>query len=53
MTTICTDLSIIATKDLHLDQLDVKIVFLGDDLDEETYMAQPQGFEVKVRKLSV
>ena len=36
-----------ATEDLHLEQLDVKTTFLLGDLDEEIYMAQPQGFEVK------
>ena len=47
MTSICTVLSIVATKDLHLEQLDVKTTFLHGDLDEEIYMAQPQGFDVK------
>ena len=40
-------LSIVATEDLHLEQLDVKVAFLHGDLDEEIHMAQPQGFEVK------
>ena len=47
MTSIRTVLSLVATKDLHLEQLDVKTTFLHGDLDEEIYMAQPQGFEVK------
>ena len=47
MTSIHTVLSIVATKDLHLEKLDVKIAFLRGDLDEEIYVAQPQGFEVK------
>ena len=47
MTSIHTILSIIGTEDLHLEQLDVKTTFLHGDLDEEIYMAQPQGFEVK------
>ena len=47
MTSIRTVLSLVATEDLHLEQLDVKKVFLHGDLDEEIYMAQPQGFEVK------
>ena len=47
MTSIYTILSIVATKDLHLEQLDIKTTFLHGDLDEEIYMAKPQGFEVK------
>ena len=41
MTSICIVLSLVATKDLHLEQLDVKKIFLHGDLDEEIYMAQP------------
>ena len=47
MASICTILSIVSIEDFHLEQLDVKIAFLHGDLDEEIYMAQPQGFEVK------
>ena len=36
-----------ATEDFHLEKLDVKTTFLHGDLDEEIYMTQPQGFEVK------
>jgi hypothetical protein len=39
MTSIRIVLSIVATEDLHLEQLDVKITFLHGDLDEEIYMA--------------
>ena len=35
MTSIRTVLSLVATEDLHLEQLDVKIAFLHGDLDEE------------------
>ena len=41
MTSIRTVLSIVATKDLHLEHLDVNIAFLHGDLDEEIYVAQP------------
>jgi hypothetical protein len=47
MTSIHTVLSLVAAEDLHLEQLDVKNAFLHDDLEEEIYMDQPQGFEVK------
>ena len=47
MTSIRTVLSLVVTEDFHLEQLDVKIAFLHGELDEEIYMAQPQGFEVK------
>ena len=47
MNSIHTILSLVAKEDLHLEKLDVKTVFLHGDLDEEIYMAQPWGFEVK------
>ncbi|GJU54951.1 putative RNA-directed DNA polymerase, partial [Tanacetum coccineum] len=37
-------LSIVASEDLHLEQLDVKTAFLHGDLDEDIYMTQPEGF---------
>ena len=47
MTSIRTILNLVATEDFHLEKIDVKTTFLHGDLDEEIYMAQPQGFEVK------
>ena len=47
MTSIRTILSLVVVEDLHLEQLDVKTAFLHGDLEEEIYMQQPQGYEVK------
>ncbi|GKA65360.1 retrovirus-related pol polyprotein from transposon TNT 1-94 [Tanacetum coccineum] len=47
MTTIRVVLAMCATYDLHLDQLDVKTAFLHENLEEEIYMLQPEGFEQK------
>jgi hypothetical protein len=38
MTTIRIVLSIVTAKDLHLEQLDVKISFLHGELEKEIYM---------------
>eukprot|EP00253_Pinus_taeda_P020124 PITA_20124 len=43
-------LSIVATFDFEVEQMDVKIAFLHGDLEEEIYMKQPEGFEVKGKK---
>ena len=32
---------------LEIEELDVKTTFLHGDLEEEIYMEQPEGFEVK------
>jgi len=45
-TSIRVLLSLVAIKDLELEQLDVKIAFLHGDLEEQIYMKQPEGFEV-------
>ena len=37
-------LTIIANLDYEIWQIDVKTVFLNDNLDEEIYMSQPKGF---------
>ena len=47
MTSIRTILIIVDVDDFHLEQLDVKITFLHGDFEEEIYMQQPEGYEVK------
>ena len=44
MTCIRTVLSIAASMNLEVEQLDVKTTFLHGDLEEEIYMQQPEGF---------
>ena len=39
-------LALVAQLNLELAQLDVKIVFLHNDLKEEIYMTQPEGYKV-------
>jgi len=43
-------LGLAARLDLELEQLDVKTAFLHGDLQEETYMYQPEGSEVEGKK---
>jgi len=40
-----TILSIGATLDLEMEQMDVKTAFLNGEIDTEVYVEQPQGFE--------
>ena len=47
MTSIRTILSLVVVEDFHLEQLDVKKSFFHGDTEEEIYMHQPQGYEVK------
>ena len=47
MSSIRVVLGLVASLDLELEQLDVKTAFLHGDLEEEIYMVQPKGFEVK------
>lgn len=47
LTTIQFVLSIVATKSLHLEQLDVKTTFFQGDLDEKIYMQELEAFVMK------
>jgi Reverse transcriptase (RNA-dependent DNA polymerase) len=47
MSSIRIVLGLMASLNLNIEQLDVKITFLYDDLEEELYMEQPEGFVVK------
>lgn len=47
MTSIRIIISIVSSKNLFLEQLDAKTTFLHGDLEEEIYMQQLEGFEVK------
>ena len=46
LTSIRILLSVVSSKNLHLEQMDVKTAFLHGDLDKEIYMQQPEGFVV-------
>ena len=50
VTSIRLILSIAATFDFEVEQMDLKTVFLHGDLEEEIYMKQPKGFTVKGKK---
>ncbi|CAH9120743.1 unnamed protein product [Cuscuta epithymum] len=47
MSSIRVVLALAAILDLEVEQMDVKTVFLHDNLEEEIYMEQPEGFKVK------
>lgn len=40
-------LAVVANLDLELHQMDIKIVFLNREFDEEIYMKQPVGYNVR------
>jgi len=44
LTTIRSVLSIMTAENSHLEQLDVKNVFLHGDLEEDIYMIQPHDY---------
>lgn len=43
-------LSVVAIEGLHLEQMDVKMIFLYGDLEEEIYMQQLKGYVEKGRE---
>ena len=47
MASIRVVLGLATSLDLEIEQLDVKTTFLHGDLEEEIYMEQPEGFNVK------
>ena len=47
MSSIRVVLGLAACMDLEIEQLDVKTAFLHGDLEEDIYMDQPEGFQVK------
>ena len=47
MTSIRAVLSLAATLDLEVEQMDVKTAFLHGGLEEEIYMKQPDGFLIE------
>ncbi|KAK9940454.1 hypothetical protein M0R45_017116 [Rubus argutus] len=53
MTSIRVILGMVASMNLEVEQMDVKTAFLHGDLDEEIYMEQPEGFEVKGKEQMV
>eukprot|EP00253_Pinus_taeda_P014136 PITA_14136 len=46
-TTICSLISLAASMKCKVHQMDIKTAFLNGTIDEEVYIEQPLGFEVK------
>ena len=44
MMTLHLLLGLVATRDLELIQMDVKTIFLHEDLEQEMYMEQLEGY---------
>ena len=53
LTSIRILLNVVASENLHLEQMDVKTAFLHGDLDKEIYMQQPEGFVVPGKEYMV
>ena len=47
MSSIRVVLGLVTSLNLEIEQLDVKTTFLHDDLEEEIYIEQPEGFSIK------
>ena len=47
LTSIQILLSIVASENLHLEQMDIKTAFLHGDLDKDIYMQQQEEFVVQ------
>ena len=52
MTTLRLLLGAVATKELELEHMDVKMTFQHEDLDEDIYMSQPAGFTTTGKKVT-
>ena len=50
MTSIRIVLSMAANMNLEIEQLDVKTSFLHGEFEEEIFMQQPKGFDVKEKE---
>jgi len=50
LTSIRCILALAALEDMEIHQMDVKIAFINDKLEEEIYMEQPQGSCTKLHK---
>lgn len=50
MTFITIMLNLVVILDLEVEQMNVKIVFFHDDLEEENCMKQPDSFQVERKK---
>lgn len=50
-TSIRSILAMVAQKNMHMMQFDVKTAFLNGELDENVYMEQPVGFNDNTRKV--
>ena len=44
-------MALVAHFDLELHQMDVKMTFLNEDLEEKVYMAKPKGFIIEGKKI--
>ncbi|KAE8729042.1 hypothetical protein F3Y22_tig00004004pilonHSYRG00037 [Hibiscus syriacus] len=52
-TSIRAVLALVASWDLHLEQMDVKTAFLHGDLEEQIYMRQPEGAAKKILGMEI